>query len=232
MQKAVFVALACGACVSAASADVVLSDTDFTNSNWALETVVSGPTGNTGSASGAQSVATGNPGNARRVTLTTGGSFGDTVSALSRYGTTQATRYDPATQGAFSSVSWTIDARFVTGTFTGAGQGLLLGLKQGTIIYGADYHTTGSSGSWGTFSAAGLTAASFTRLDGGVGTPDFSAAGLPIRFGFISGNSNGGGQYSTTVDYDNFSVTVVQVPTPGAVGLAGVGVLAACRRRR
>lgn len=232
MKNALVLVSVCGVCVSAASADVVLSDTEFVNSNWALETVFSGPTGGTGSAVAAQSAATGNPGNARRVTLTTGGSFGDTVSAFSRFGTTQATRYDPATQGAFSSVSWTIDARFVTGTFAGAGQGLLLGMKQGTVIYGADYHTTGSSGTWGTFSAGGLTAASFTRIDGAPGTPDFSATGLPIRFGFIAGNSNGGGAYSTTVDYDNFSVTITQVPVPATAAALGLGVVGALRRRR
>lgn len=230
-MKIVLGVLSCAALVSAAGADVVFSDTEFANSNWALETVFTGPTGNTGSATAAQSAATGNPGNARRVTLTTGGSFGDTVSAFSRYGTTQATRFDPTTQGAINAVSWTIDARFVTGTFAGAGQGLVLGLKQGTVIYGADYHVTGSSGSWATSSATGMTAASFSRLDGLTGTPDFSAAGLPIRFGFIASNSNGGGQYSTTVDYDNFSVTVTQVPAPGAALILGIAG-AALRRRR
>lgn len=231
-MKKFAVLVGAAALASAAQADVILSDSDFANSNWGFESAFSGLTGNTGSASAAQSVATGNPGNARRVTLTTGTSVGDSIYGLSRFGTTNATRYEPATQGPIMSINWTIDARFVTGTFAGAGQAIMLGLKQGTVIYYADYDVTGSSGAWGTFGGTGITAGDFLRLDGAAGSPDLSATGAPIRLGFISGNGNGGFPYSTTVDYDNFSVTVVQVPTPGAATLAGLGLRAVARRKR
>ncbi len=227
--RPLFAVSACVACGSIARADVTLQDGTFTNSNWVLEVVQIGS--QTGIATAGQSP-TGNPGTARNVSHTLGNLPGDQITTLSRYGTTQATRYDPVTQGAIASVDWTIDARFVGGSTAGGGQAIMLGLKQGVIIYYADYDLTGFSGAWNTFSATGLTSTSFSRIDGAAGTPDFSSSGAPIRFGFITSNGTSFGTYSTSVDYDNFSVNIVQVPASGAIALAGVGLLGAARRRR
>lgn len=219
--------LAAPSFVSRAVADVTLSDSTFANASWVSENVLQG----TGAAVTATQSTAGNPGTARRVTLVTGDALGDTTSSFQRFGTTQATRYDPITQGAIVSIDWSMDARFVTGSFFGAGQGTGLALKQGTVIYIADYTTTGSSGQWITNSATGLTAASFARLDGASGTPDFSSTGAPIRFGFVAANSNGGGPYTTTVDYDNWSVNII-VPSPAGASAFALCAVMTLRRRR
>ncbi len=215
----------------AATASVTYTDGTFANSNWGFETFVAGSGGGSGSAS--QSTGTGNPGDARRVTLTTGPQVGDGIYALSRFGTTLATRYEPSSQGAITTLDFSIDARFVTGTFTGAGQAVYLAAKQGTTIFGAPMGVTGSSGSWTTLTATGLTPSSFVYLSGPVASFDASAAGTPIRFGFISANGNGGSPYSTTVDYDNFNLVVNAVPGPGVLACASfAGVMSLRRKRR
>lgn len=224
-MRSAFVLGAIAVSASVASANVTYSDGTFSLSGsnaWAVETL------GQGGASASQSVS-GNPGTAREVDLTTGTNSGDTIWAFSRFGSTTATRYEPANQGAILSLSWSIDARFTSG-FGGDGQALQLALKQGQLIYVADYHVTGSSGQWNTFGAAGLGANDFARLDGQAGTPNFTTSGAPIRFGFVNGNSTTGGTYSTAALYDNWSVTVTNAPAPGACLVLGAGLLA--RRRR
>jgi hypothetical protein len=211
---------------TAAHAAVVFSDGTFATSGWVNETINVG----SGGTVGVSQVSTGNPGFARRVTITLGSQAGDTTFSFNRYGNTTATRYEPATSGAITSIDWGIDARFVTGSLFGEGQAIMLGLRQGNVNYVADYDVTGSGGQWNTFGATSLVVGDFTRLDGVAGSPDFSATAAPIRFGFVTGNSTTGGSYFTTVDYDNWFVRVV--PTPGSLALAGLGGLMMVRRRR
>lgn len=210
-------------------ANVVYSDGTFNNADWGFETVIVG-TG--GSASASQSSGTGNPGSARRSSITTGNAVGDGTYAIHRFGTTLGTRYVASTQGAIDSINFSIDARFVTGTFTGAGQGVYAQAKQGTNIYIAYIGVTGSSGAWTTLSDTGILASDFIQISGSATPIDFSVAGAPIRFGFASANGNGGSPYSTTVDFDNFNLEVVTVPAPGVAALAILGATGFMRRRR
>ena len=80
------VAALSGVTAAPALADVVFADTEFSDSVWVLETVQLNAGG---SASAAQSLGTGNPGNARRVTLSP--NSGGTIWGFSRYGNTGAT---------------------------------------------------------------------------------------------------------------------------------------------
>ncbi|GJQ28975.1 MAG: hypothetical protein HBSAPP03_08590 [Phycisphaerae bacterium] len=208
-----------------AGAAVTYTDGTFTPSNWGFELVTLAA----GGTSSATQVAGGNPGMARQLTNSVNG--GGTVWGVSRYGTTNATRYEPMTTGAILSVDFAIDYRFVQGA-GGDGHALVLAAKQGTAVFGAAYTVTGSSGAWGTYAITGVTAADFTRLDGAAGGIDFSATGAPIRFGFAVGNSSTGTPYSNTVMYDNFEVVVHNVPAPGVGLLAGAGLLTLARRRR
>lgn len=219
-----------GVCVVAlllsgsAGADVVYSDGEFVPSTWGFETVGLG----TGGTSAAAQVGGGNPGNARR--LTNSVNAGGTIYGFSRYGTTQAVgRYDPAVEGAIASVDWSLQSLFVSGADAG-GQAVMLGAKQGSIVYAADLGQTGSGAGWVMHGGVGLTAADFQPLNGG--TPiNFSASGAPLRFGFIVGNS-GAESFTSVVLYDNFSVTLRAVPTPGVAGLAGAAVFGLSRGRR
>ena len=212
---------------SIASADVTYSDGTFQNSNWGFETVTIGGVTSFGSAS--QSAATGNPGSARRVNHST--AVGESFFTFNRFGTTVATRYEPGVQGAILSLDWSIDARWVSGSFGGQGQAIMLGAKQGQTVFYADYDITGSNGAWVTNNATGLTGASFLPLTG-VGTLNFSAGGAPIRFGFITGNGATGTSYTNVADYDNFNLVVRTVPSVGVLPVMAAAGLMAGRRRR
>lgn len=209
---------------SGAAADVTFSDTEFANANWGFETAVVAPGG---SSAGTQTGG-GNPGNARQ--LTNSVNSGGTVFGFSRYGTTVGTRYELNTQGAIATVDWTIDSRWLSG-IGGQGHSIGLGVKQGTVVYVADFEITGSSGNWNTHGGISLTAADFAPLISGPAV-DFSSTGAPLRFGFIVGNSSTGGAYTNAVLYDNFSVTIHSVPAPGTVGLAALAAATGLRRRR
>lgn len=217
-------------CLAAtAHADVVLSDGTFTPTNWGLETFTANGTGGTVVAS--QLSSGGNPGQARRVTNTTGSGPNNTIYGLHRYGTTNATRYEPVNQGAIASVDFSIDFVFLSGV-GGQGQGLSLGAKQGTVVFAAGSTVTGSSTAWTSYSVTGLTAADFTAVSGS-GSINFSATGAPIRFGFITSNSNGGTtSYFNEIAYDNFHVRIVQVPGPSWIALSCGTLMVSVRRRR
>ncbi|CAG0978102.1 hypothetical protein PHYC_01614 [Phycisphaerales bacterium] len=225
IKTRVLAACAAAAIAPLAGADVTFSDGTFTPSNWGFETLVLG----TGGTSSHSQVATGNPGLARE--LTNSVNAGGTVWGVSRFGTTNGTRYEPGTMGAILGVDFAIDFRFAGGV-GGDGHALMVAAKQGTVVYGAAYTVTGSSGAWNSYGVTGLTAADFAPIVGSGPALNFSATGAPIRFGFAVGNSGPGSGYSNTVTYDNFEVIVRTVPGPGAAGLAGVLGLAALRRRR
>jgi len=218
------VVLSAGSTVAGAA--VTFSDTEFAVADWGFETIVSGP----GGTSVPSQVTGGNPGFARQLVNTVNAGGGATIFGLSRYGTTNGTRYVPATDGAIASVDWSIDSRWLSG-LGGQGQSITLGAKQGQVVYYADYDITGSSGAWTGHGALSLVAGDFQPRSAGAPI-DFSATGAPLRFGFIVGNS-GDGAYDNTVVYDNFSVTIRNIPGPGgvAMGAVGVGLLMGRRRR-
>ena len=91
-----------------------------------------------------------------------------------------------------------------------------------------------------TFGPVVLDASDFT-LFGGVGIPDFSAAGSAIEFGYFTNNGDPIGGIvmppsTVTTDFgiDNWSVTVAKVSEPATLALFGLGLagLGIARRRR
>lgn len=207
-----------------AQAVVTFSDSTFANSGWQIQ---SETFGTSATAAGAQVTTGGNPAEARRVTLTRSAAEAN-IFALNLFGNTTATRYVPATQGAIASVSFTVDARFISGA---AGHALYVGLRQGSSNFiSAPLGLVSSDGTWATYATSGLTALDFANVNGS-SSVDFSASGAPIRVGFAAAfGANATGSY--VVDYDNFRVDVNQVPSPaGASVLAGSLVILARRRR-
>lgn len=206
-----------------ALADRTFADADFPTAGWGIESRL---TGALGSAAASQQ-ATGNPGSARRITINLGAAPSQ-VQTLSRFGTSQATRYDPAVDGAIQSISFTIDHRQVSGL----GTTVIPAAKQGSFVYIAQAFSAAPGGSWQTLSITSLSASDFVRWDA-PGTIDFSATAEPIRFGFVSSASATDASPAQMVtDFDNFQV-VARVPTPGtALALTCAGLVGAFRRRR
>lgn len=221
-------ALALTVVVGSANATIQFSDGGFDTATWVTETISAG-----GTFAATQSLGTGNGEPSRHLDISTGGNVGDTVAIFSRYGNTTATRYDPLVFGAISSIELQMDYKLLSSTLSGSGPDLYFGIKQGNVVYRAIQGVAVTPNVWTEFLHFGYTPADFVRADGSAGSLDFSATAVPIRFGFVSVQSNTGEAFTTASEYDNFCVYVDNVPAPGAVGLAGVaGVLAMRRRRR
>jgi hypothetical protein len=217
MRSAAILCIGAAAITSAARADVTFSDMIFPDANWPMVQLTG-----TGSSSSAQILTGGNPNEARQITTTVSAGSPSSIFAFHQYGSTTATIYTPSTQGAITSIIASMDYLAVNGQ-----QNLAFGLKQSNIFYyaapvlatdAAAYHAD----------AAALTAASFVRVDGLAGNPNF-ATGASIRFGVMSLNATGadGLGFTTVADIDNWSVHLIPSPAPLALV-----ALAALRRRR
>jgi hypothetical protein len=210
--------------VPATHASVLFSDTTFANANWQLQSVV---LSGTPTASATQLAGGGNPGDARRVTLTN--TLGDDIiTAYSLFGNTQTTRYVPSTQGAIASLSFALQAR----TATGLGSHIVYAaIRQGNNFFVALPTLVEPTGTWQSIASPTLTASNFFNLGSGPSTPDFSAAGAPLRVGFASRTAIVALPGNYVADYDNFFVDITPVPGPGALALLGGGTVLGLRRR-
>ncbi len=126
---------------------------------------------------------------------------------------------DPAALGGITSLSYSLDSRFVASSIGGGCQcsGESFMLRQGARLYTADAHAT--SVAWGTRAVTGLVATSFNEVLFGnpiffdtSSHPNFSATGAPLSIGFSRGNSNsppGFAGYNLSTRADNLLVTAV-----------------------
>jgi hypothetical protein len=158
--------------------------------------------------------------------------------------------YNPALQGAITSISATADKNVTLTGVTGFQlNGFNLLIEQDDKFYRASgnqipFNCTSSSSCSSGFlaaSATGLTASSFGLFDFTTNTLDPSVhpnfAGDAIKFGVFFSPTIGAGQTVTAV-YDNLGLTIQSVPGPiagaGLPGLllASVGLLGWWRRRQ
>lgn len=215
----------------------------FTDNDWSTITILSGAyyDGNSGfSESGPISGVSsdGNPlGNSLYITTHvstwSANSINESTSTTTVYSADSTHVYDPAFNGAISSLSFSVDAvadYSATGwgdQIVGGFQGNGFFLVQNGETYIADVgYTTPSS--WTNHAYIGLTASDFVRWGPGAYQvtaqhPDFSASGANIDFGVTGSNSTGnyGGPYGTTVYFDNFIVTAyTPAATPEPSGYA------------
>lgn len=92
--------------------------------------------------------------------------------------------YNPAVQGAITSVDYQESHRVFNPPFAGAAVGATFTIEQAGVVYLAPIPTF-SSTSWEQVTLTGLTAGDFTPAPG----PDFSASGAPMFFGFTRSNT-------------------------------------------
>ncbi|RME05987.1 MAG: hypothetical protein D6812_02265, partial [Deltaproteobacteria bacterium] len=128
--------------------------------------------------------------------------------------------FDPATEGAITSLSYTFD--ILSLPISGSGY---VSFALGLLLYqnGAYYIAGGfgyTSTGWRRIQQSFTSSISFYRIAGsGPDHPDFSASGAPIRFGFFSQVFFATGGIGTKVGgIDNWSVTMnftAPVPEPG-----------------
>jgi uncharacterized protein (TIGR03382 family) len=208
-----------------ALANVSFSDDTFADANWQLQSVV---LSGSPSAVAVQRVGGGNPGDARRVTLTTTAG-GDIITAYSLFGNTQSTRYVPSTQGAIANFSFAIQARTAPGL---GSHTVFAAIRQGNNFFVALPTLVQPTGTWQSVFSSNIAPENFFNLGSGPSTPDFSATGAPMRVGFAVRTAITALPGNYVVDYDNFFVDITPVPGPGALALVGAGVVVISRRRR
>ncbi len=169
------------------------------------------------------------------------------------FGYANSVIWDPGIYGALASIDFQIDFR--TGVNPGGdGQAVALLIKQSGYFYTLAGGVSGVSvplGSWNSLSYGPLTSANLQNswaegapgvwppLDSSPQTPDFSATGAPMQFGFAAGNHISGLKSNF---YDNWflelrgaSPSAVPLPSaalPAALILAGFMAFRRVRRRR
>src|ERR1051326_5724000 len=99
-----------------------------------------------------------------------------------------ASAYNPA-NGQIANLSYSYDLKHYT---VGQVAYSILVYQSNTYYYHVPNDLTSSNVPWTNFKGSNLTAASFTKLAGpsSNANPDFSCAGSPIVFGYVTVNSN------------------------------------------
>lgn len=121
--------------------------------------------------------------------------------------------YSPALEGALATLSAKADLQMNTSGVSS----WVLAIEQGGKRY-YDTRPVDFSGAWSTRSRTNLTAADFTTFgEPTVTSPDFSASGATMKFGFVIANrlagqgiTNGSGPSSLSHQIDNFELTITR----------------------
>ena len=210
--------------VSAAKAqtEVSFTDTTFAVSDYTT-TIIVNEVGSSARVTVRQRGADGNPGLYRRVMHE--GNRGPEDREMQVAHLHREAIHDPAAGGGIATLSYGYDLR----TFESAGFS-----NYYLVIFQNDSHYRPrmdrvSRSEWTRFGRSGLTARSFSKVRGtGPRQPDFSAAGSPLQFGFVSvskfaqqgeepGSNNPDDKDSRTTGVDNWSVSFTTVSKTPAV---------------
>lgn len=200
---------------SFASAQVIVSDGDFSPANWQTH-IYYQDTGTDVSATTTEPSG-GNPGAHREMTLqwNTGGG----TAAIYVFYEYKGASYDPSVQGAISSINYSQDGRISSDSHGAASVTLpaRMGLIQNGTIYRSRVASTIQSspfpGPWANLTLDNLTASNFPKAvetDPGPDRPDFSATGSEIFFGYVCAGSTGIAVREIGIGIDNWSVTANQ----------------------
>ncbi|MCC6536467.1 MAG: PEP-CTERM sorting domain-containing protein [Bryobacterales bacterium] len=238
--------------VIALAAPVTYFDTSFNTADWTP--TVAGTNGATVQILG-PIIAAGNPSVGQAVVIVFPRSASGSNSTATGVSLNNVFQYDPATQGAVTSLSIGFDVRFSgsSGLSTPAAPFYRPVLRQNGLFYsfqGSSLQPP-NSGAWTPASFTSLSAADWTRSGGG--NPDFSLTGGILQFGYSASISFSCGTSPTGFcataslggHLDNFSIAIdsvsggggtSDVPEPSTLALlapaAGATLLVRRTRRR
>lgn len=237
---ALLVAVGLGMASSARAATINFFDGVFNNGDWTGSKIVDTTTGSSATFSAFQLPANGNPTFHRETTHNWDAGV-IRVAHLRNIGGSPFT-YNPSSSGAINTLNISYDLVHRTPNLGAVGYSLLL--RQNGKYYTHPIDNIFPN-TWTSFSHPGFTSASFFELlvPGAsanlTSTPDFSATGSLIEFGYVTSNSHStaGTIVTKTSGIDNFALTLNTVPEPSAIvtiigGLTSVGAWRVWRRRR
>jgi len=207
-----FLSISFGSHVAAAT--VTISDSVFDDANWTMTLLDDRSFGGIGSLTGNQVLSGGNPGSYRAVTMSGGGGilFGDHLFS---------TAYNPSTQGAITSFSFSFDTSFPDANQTKPPAPVRFGIalfQSGKHFIRFDGGVSSTTTAWTSFGGTDIGQNDMDEYLNSTVHPDFSASGAPILFGFNVGFGSliPCSSPCATGGLDNFSVTVnpPAVPEP------------------
>jgi hypothetical protein len=214
---------------TAGGAAVTFEDAEFSPTNWTGAKALDQGAGN--SFASEQAAEDGNPGAFFTTTINLGTGDPQNGHGLSVAYIRTGAVYSPGQQGPIKQIEYSIDVTFLGSEspddkFPPKGTGYYPLLKQGNLFYvyiNPDEVCSGDrNGDWVTctYSETG-DSQWWTRVDGGSGSPNFTAAGAPIQFGFL--DSVGWGdpaRLRRRCGIDNWAVAVTGAAADGP-NLAG-----------
>ena len=202
------------------SATFTVADTEFDNTDWSTTKVIDTTAGMSASSTNTQQLSGGNPG-AYRQTIHDWQVTVDNVNIEFAHLFTPMS-YDLGSLGAINSIAYSMDAKVDQAPQVNAINFRFL-VEQDSIFYASNETVVLVNSSWNNISST-LSEADFVAL-GGASNPDFSNAGSPLRFGYVSrnGGSNTGATLQAVGGVDNWSAAVV--PIPATAWLFGSGLL-------
>lgn len=203
---------------------VTFFDGTFENSNWVLTTAFDSTPPGSSNGSASQVATGGNPESYRSTTLV----FGTGIFAVSHMNALAV--FNPASQGAITSVDYSYDFIKLVPTGFGAINYMLAVMQNGTL-YVHPGEAPGNE-SWTTYRHAGLVTSDFSSIApngffGGTQHPDFSSTAPALQFGYVTLNSSPEPTASSTSGIDNWTVQLhITPPVPclphRATGIATV----------
>lgn len=179
----------------AGAGTIIIEDGTFNNADWSLRT-----TGTDASHTTTLSQVTsgGNPGSYQQMQFDLGS---DSSTGVYGYAFYTAQTYDPATQGAITSIDFSEDHK------QSADLGGGLALVQNGELYASPFNYFSGNDQWTKFGVTDLTLANF---QGPAGQPDFSATGTSIAFGYYFARYSPPGIVDGGAD--NWTVTLHTAP--------------------
>ena len=212
--------------ISAAGSNETIEDDVFEEVDWFVVELRDETLGDSAGFVGVQQSTGGNPAEHRFVANSWTHDGNGSVSVVGGH-LRVAAEYQPSAQGEVGTLDFSFDVRTTATTYQTESLLLFLPLLMQNDAYYTARVGAEAADLWASFASGELTAEDFTRYAGdpqAPSTPDFSAQGSPLTFGFATsvGPHALAGTYATDGGLDNFTVSVRE-PAGGAGGGGGAG---------